>query len=191
MKKISTEKQFGFSLIGILIIIGALVLTAAGVVVWREKISQPVPKPILTITPTASPTPISQAPVKPPSLPVNLGKTWVKIYPKQCMSNPWEVDWFKTRGIDMNNCPVPCGQLIDGPEAIKEYYAKQGVATIHEIRSISFEEEFGKSGEYRVNWPGGAFCEACSCLRGDTLYLLVSDSDVSKMIDLGYKVVEQ
>lgn len=48
MKKVGTEKQFGFSLIGILII-SALIIAAGGVVVWQKRISP-------TLTPTPAPT---------------------------------------------------------------------------------------------------------------------------------------
>ena len=54
------KKQKGFSLIGILLIIGALIITAGGVVVWRERISlapslMPTPTPVPQNQPTASP----------------------------------------------------------------------------------------------------------------------------------------
>ncbi len=44
------KKQRGFSLIGVLLIIGALVVTAGGVVVWEKKVT-------LTATPVPNPTP--------------------------------------------------------------------------------------------------------------------------------------
>lgn len=46
------KKQSGFGLIGILLIIGALLLTAGGVVVWERRVS-----PALVLIPTATPTP--------------------------------------------------------------------------------------------------------------------------------------
>ena len=60
------QKQNGFGLIGILIIIGTLILTAGGVVVWRGKTdsipsSTPTPTPATQTQPTASPAePIDQ-----------------------------------------------------------------------------------------------------------------------------------
>lgn len=48
------KKQKGFSLIGIILVIGALIITAGGVVVWDKKV-KPIPTP--TPYPTLSPIP--------------------------------------------------------------------------------------------------------------------------------------
>ena len=55
------KKQKGFSLIGVLVIVGALLFTAGGVVVWNKKTSTgliPTPTPLLVPTskPSAQPT---------------------------------------------------------------------------------------------------------------------------------------
>lgn len=48
------RKQEGLSLIGVLLILGALVITTGGVLVWQKKIS-PTPTPTPQTQPTASP----------------------------------------------------------------------------------------------------------------------------------------
>ena len=51
------KRNFGFSLIGILIIIGALVITTGGVVVWKKRTSPaPTPMPTPTLRILLSPT---------------------------------------------------------------------------------------------------------------------------------------
>jgi hypothetical protein len=54
---------------------------------------------------------------------------------------------------------------------VREYYARFGVE-VGEVISIP---------KYR------ATCEACSCPRGDVLYLSVRDSDVEAMLRLGFR----
>ncbi|MBN1275353.1 hypothetical protein JXA12_03605 [Candidatus Woesearchaeota archaeon] len=108
-------------------------------------------------------------------LPNEDGKTWVQIDPVQCLGNPWEVDWIGSHDDDHSAYPgdVHTSELEqEEVQIIKGYYQEQGV-TIFDVRS---------------EWTHEVVCEACSCPQGYTLYLLVSDSDVDKMRELGYEV---
>ena len=66
MEIMKDKGNFGLGLIGVLLIIGALVITAGGVLVWRERTdsipsSTPTPTPATQTQPTASPAePIDQ-----------------------------------------------------------------------------------------------------------------------------------
>jgi hypothetical protein len=51
------KKQSGLGLVGILLIIGTLLLTAGGVVIWQRQFS---PTPMPTPTPSATTTPRTQ-----------------------------------------------------------------------------------------------------------------------------------
>ncbi|MDD3190669.1 MAG: hypothetical protein PHI66_03185 [Candidatus Pacebacteria bacterium] len=109
------------------------------------------------------------------SLPKESGKTWVQIDPVQCLGNPWEIDWTKSHDNDYYGYPAD----IHTPELeqeeiqiIKNYYQKQGIA-IADVRS---------------EWTHEIVCTACNCPQGYMLYLLVSDSDVDKMLELDYEV---
>jgi hypothetical protein len=93
--------------------------------------------------------------------------TWVEIDPIQCLGNPWEQDWLESHNNDYASYPRD-----DEFEVIKDYYEKQGIA-IFDVKSER---------KYEI------VCEACSCPRGDSLSLLVSDSDVGVMLELGYKI---
>jgi len=97
-------------------------------------------------------------------------KTWVATNPIQCLYNPWEQDWLKSHN---NNYTAYEGGGY-ATEAIKNYYQKLGI-TIYKLKSMSWGSGF-------------AVCAACSCSAGDTMYLLVSNSDVDKMLKLSYMV---
>ena len=154
------KNQKGLGLIGFLLIIGALLLTAGGAVVWEKKVS---PTPI--VQPTPMPT-LSGAETIPP-LHKEFGKIWVLTVPHQC-GTPWSRDWRQSHGDD---APYPSGEEGEN-KVIREYYQKQGV-TIFDIELKRLE--------------GRYVCMSCACPQGYILYLLVSNSDVQKMIDLGYQ----
>jgi len=108
---------------------------------------------------------------------------WVEIDPIQCLWNPWEKDWIENRENNFSVYPRNIHTLwVDQEEIniIKEYYKKQGF-TIIGIKTLTFEEKFGKK---------VGLCEACNCLDGYTLYLLIPKEDVDKIIGLGFKIVE-
>jgi len=119
---------------------------------------------------------VKQAVDKPKfNLPKEDGKIWVQIDPVQCLGNTWEVDWMKSHDNNYSAYPrdVHTSELEQEEiQIIKNYYQKQGV-TIFEVKSERTH---------------GTVCEACSCPQGYTLYLLVSDYDIDKMLELGYKV---
>ena len=102
-------------------------------------------------------------------------RTWVATEPTQCLTNPWEQDWLSKNNGDMAAYPRdlswPRQLTPDEIEIITEYYAKQGVVVFETAtRGIS-----------------PSVCEACECDEGHTLYLLVGDRDVDRMIALGYR----
>ena len=117
------------------------------------------------------------------NLPKETGKTWVEIDPIQCLGNPWEVDWLKAHEEEFKDKPYGAyGEYprdfntleLESEEIriIKDYYQKQGI-TIFDVKS---------------EWTHEGVCDACDCPEGYTLYLLISDSDVDKMLELGYKI---
>lgn len=120
--------------------------------------------------------------IKTASLSKTPGMTWVEIDPMQCRSNPWQRDWAEDGncGRAYPDYPRWYSDLIETPEAeiVRLYYEKQGV-DVAEVKSIPFKEPTLSS-----------MCLACDCLEGYTLYLLIPDFEVDKMVALGYKVHE-
>ena len=102
-----------------------------------------------------------------PLLPNFPGKSWVATDPVQCMSNPWEIDWLRDHNWNYTTYP-------HGPEGeasvVIAYYGKLGVV-VYDVKSLATHN---------------GVCAACSCARGDTLYLLVSNRNVGRMLDMGY-----
>jgi len=97
------------------------------------------------------------------------GQTWIATDPVQCLTNPWEEDWLSRDSNVYQDYP----RAIDSQLAIvRDYYARMGVE-IAEAISIA---------KYNVT------CDACSCPRGDALYLRVRDADVDTMLSLGYRL---
>lgn len=92
---------------------------------------------------------------------------WVYYVPVQCLGNPWEQDWLESNGGDSANYPKEREM-----EIIKSYYEKKGVQIL--------KTGLGMSAFDRV-------CLACSCPRGDLILLLVPDSQMEKMLALGFK----
>jgi len=96
-------------------------------------------------------------------------RTWVAIDPVQCLGNPWEMDWLAHHANDYLAYP----RDIDSQLAIvREYYARIGVDI---DQSLSVPNGLG-------------VCDACSCPRGDTIYLHVRDRDLRTMLVLGFRV---
>lgn len=100
-------------------------------------------------------------------LPKETGKTWVQTDPIQCLGNPWQQDW---RFLNNRTEEYPRDREN---EIITAYYNKQEV-TVFSIKT-------------KNTYEGKEICLACSCPQGYTLYLLVLDSDVGKMLGYGYK----
>lgn len=86
---------------------------------------------------------------------------WVSIVPVQCGGNSWQSD-----------SPIP--EEVSELEVVKEFYQKQGI-TVFDIVSKRTHE---------------IVCLACSCPRGDTLYLSVLKNDVPQMLKQGFVVAE-
>lgn len=93
------------------------------------------------------------------------GMTWVQMDPIQCLYNPWE------KGLTHEEVYEKFGP--DGenePQFIAEYYKNQGI-TFHEIQLAETHQ---------------MVCLACSCERGDTLYVLVDDEDLGNILELNF-----
>ena len=95
-------------------------------------------------------------------------RVWVAIEPVQCLGNSWERDWLAKH--DQNYSGYPRGR--EGEFAvIKAYFENVGIP-VHALASRP---------KYTI------VCCACSCPRGDTLYLLVNAQDVPRMTDMGFR----
>ena len=89
-------------------------------------------------------------------------KVWVSINPVQCKGNPWE-----------KNFP----QENNDEDTIKKYYQSLKF-TIYDIKITPSS-------------PGTIVCMACSCPRGDTIKVMVSQADADKLISQGFKKVSK
>lgn len=86
---------------------------------------------------------------------------WMEFTPKQCGSNPWE------------NSQIAPNKEVE-KEWVLEWLAQQGI--------LPTQVEFKPAPEDTV------VCLACSCLRGDTLRVLVPAFEVQAMNALGFAV---
>lgn len=86
-------------------------------------------------------------------------KVWVQKHLTQC-NEAWDEDNWKGGFVDRNN-----------NEQIKNFFEKELKIFIYEIQSKSIE---------------GEECEACDCLGGNQLILLIGTGDLVKMAQLGY-----
>jgi hypothetical protein len=84
--------------------------------------------------------------------------TWVSIDPVQCQGNPWAKE------------VAPEGKEGDEEAEITQFYWRQGIE-IFSIESTQVHE---------------IVCQACSCPRGDRLYLEVSADDAQKLTTQGF-----
>jgi len=105
-------------------------------------------------------------PCSPLPTPDASGMVWLELEPVQCLGNPWEQDWLASHEMDYRSYPRE-----REAEIIKDYYARMGI-TVYDVKS---ERKY----EY--------VCEACSCPRGDVLYLQISAAHLDRMIELGFK----
>ena len=95
-------------------------------------------------------------------------RVWVAIEPIQCLGNSWERDWLAIHDGDYEGYPRDlAGQF----EVIKAYYEDLGV----KVRAIASRQK------YLI------VCCACSCHRGDTLYILIRARDVDEMEQEGFR----
>ena len=98
------------------------------------------------------------------------GKKWVFFSPYPCLSNPWEQDWLKSHNDDYASYPRNEENAI-----IQNYYKNQGI-TVFDLRI--------EPNEINAN------CEGCNCHSAYWIYLLVSNSDIEKMKQFGFRVEE-
>lgn len=102
-------------------------------------------------------------------LPAPQERAWVAVDPVQCLGNAWERDWLERHGGNYGAYPTdPRAQ----ERIVRDYYAGFGV-DVTEMVSVP---------RYPIT------CDACSCPRGDSFYLLVRDRDVEMMVALGFRV---
>ena len=87
---------------------------------------------------------------------------WVAIEPVQCNGNPWQGETATEAGF------------AEESDIIKRYYASQGIEVMRVERRETSE----------------FVCRACTCPRGDTLYLSVAQDDVSAMRALGFREMQ-
>ena len=107
-------------------------------------------------------------------------RTWVATEPVQCLTNAWEADWLAQHNDDRARYPRdlstwPRALTPEEIDIIVEYYEKQGVVVF----------ETATFAQARTSTP---VCAACICEEGHTLFLLVRNRDVERMIGLGYRV---
>jgi len=98
------------------------------------------------------------------------GKTWVQTNTTQC-ADPWEKDfddWFHSHNYTNAN-------ETESINIIKNFFQKNSI----QIFDMKYKSWATKD---------MGFCAACNCASGETLSLLVSNSNVSKMKELGYSV---
>ncbi len=126
---------------------------------------------------------------------------WLSYQPIQCNQNPWEKwieadtqfcngksDGTRFDSLDQcNQCTCQNGKAVCTRRAcvlptnerkqIENYYR-----SLYGIEILNFK---------RIPpTPGLDMCTACNCLRGDTINVLVKESDVPKMLELGWKRIE-
>jgi hypothetical protein len=95
-------------------------------------------------------------------------RTWVATEPIQCLGNSWERDWLAKHGEDYDCYPRDlAGQF----EVIEAYYEELGVA----VYAIASRHKYS------------IVCGACSCPRGDTLYILVGLENIDVMKLEGFR----
>lgn len=92
--------------------------------------------------------------------------TEMAIDPVQCNSNPWEEEYLATNPDDYS------GLKNKELDVIKEFYEAQGV----KVKSVRSEQTH----DY--------VCEACTCPRGDTVYLIAAKNDQGKLAQMGFRV---
>jgi hypothetical protein len=96
----------------------------------------------------------------------NQSEEWLSYKPIQCGQNPWE-KWHK----DLNRTYI---RAPTEQEIVKEYYR-----TVYEIEILEFKN---------IPAPSGTnVCKACTCQRGDTIFVLVDEKNIAKMLELGWK----
>ena len=159
------KKQRGFGLIGILLIIGALILTA-GVVVWEKK-TLPAPTPSPTEPPIAQPTDPAQ-PVSPQGTNIVIKVDKTKYQNNGLVFEPVEFTIVNNSGkaiYYLKGCavqfPGACKivgndcQPLPGPKIVCE--AEPSVAELGSGKTLHFywnqiqgQNEFVPSGRYRL-----------------------------------------
>ena len=93
---------------------------------------------------------------------------WVGIEPIQCLGNTWERDWLDKHNWDYAGYPRDLAAQF---EIIKAYYEDLGV----DVRALATRKKYS------------IVCCACSCARGDTLYIMVRAQDFEIMEKEGYR----
>ena len=106
-------------------------------------------------------------------------KTWIELEPINCYGNLCNVGWLSSYYNSSNLQTEPYLGNLQGvnmartTEFIMDYYKKQGIVVF--------------DARYTSIWSAIS-CEAGECLEDYKLEILVSNSDVKQMLDLGFKV---
>lgn len=89
--------------------------------------------------------------------------------PRQCQTNPWEVDWVQKKGDTPEvRAYLSAHQL----EIAQAYYAREAGIEILETRSEVVQERT---------------CEACNCPRGDRIWFSVYPKDLLRLKQFGFE----
>ncbi|HBH46026.1 MAG TPA: hypothetical protein DDX47_01500 [Candidatus Jacksonbacteria bacterium] len=112
-----------------------------------------------------------KAPVENPVAPTSGQTLWLKIDPVQCGGNPWEQDWVKMQDVE----PVNGFPYYQEDKIIIDYFAKQNIG----VKSAVLREYPSDIG----------VCAACTCPRGDTLYLEADETNARALVsNFGFKL---
>jgi putative hemolysin len=92
---------------------------------------------------------------------------WLSIKPIQCQENPWE-KWYAEGNIQF---------LVEPTEKqlITAFYGQDYNIEILDYREVPAP-------------PGSVSCEACTCQRGDTIFVLVKNENAPRMVQLGWRI---
>ena len=110
-------------------------------------------------------------------------KTWIELEPINCYGNLCNVGWLSSYYNSSNLQTEPYLGNLQGvnmartTEFIMDYYKKQGI--------VVFDARYSSR-----TYPDEVMCESGECWLDYKLEILISDSDVKKMLDLGFKVSE-
>jgi hypothetical protein len=150
-----------------------------------------------------TPNKVTQEGLNLPELSEDSGRVWLEIDPIQGLNSPWREwlweewigryysEWVQTyqdKWIDAQDypdCSSSCEHNNDLlPDRacmieclVKHYYLMQEV-TVFNVEVSTYQEKFGHA---------IAICEAEDCPAGYTLYVQIAETDIDRMLELGYR----
>ncbi|MFH1836347.1 MAG: hypothetical protein ABH851_09185 [Methanobacteriota archaeon] len=90
---------------------------------------------------------------------------WMKIVPVGCLENNWEMGWLSKNGLNYSAYPMEREF-----EILTEFYASRNLIVL-EVANETFR---------------GSECGACSCPRGDVVWIKIPYSNKSEAISEGF-----